>query len=49
MSEMKGEVGKKTPKKSWRIPHFYDVTEIKSGAKVVHIGLRQVNHSSKKC
>ena len=24
--EMRGEVGKKTPKKIWIIPHFYDVT-----------------------
>ena len=29
MREMRGEVGKKTPKKRWIIPHFYDVTAIK--------------------
>ena len=40
MNEMRGEVGKKTPKKEMRIPHFYDVTDIKSGTKVVQIGLR---------
>ena len=42
MREMRGEVGKKTPKKRWRIPHLYYVTGIKSGAKVVQIGLRQI-------
>ena len=26
MREMRGEVGKKTPKKRWIISHFYDVT-----------------------
>ena len=26
MREMRGEVGKKTPKKRWIIPHFCDVT-----------------------
>ena len=26
MREMRGEVGKKTPKKRWIITHFYDVT-----------------------
>ncbi len=26
MREMLGEVRNKTPKKRWRIPHFYDVT-----------------------
>ena len=26
MREMRGEVRKKTPKKIWIIPHFYDVT-----------------------
>ena len=26
MREMRGEVGKKTPKKKWIFPHFYDVT-----------------------
>ena len=26
MRETRGEVGKKTPKKRWIIPHFYDVT-----------------------
>ena len=30
MREMKGEVGKKTSKKRWKIPYFYDVTGIKS-------------------
>ena len=25
---MRREVGKKTPKKSWIIPHFYDVTRL---------------------
>ena len=29
MSEKRGEVGKKTPKR-WRFPHFYYVTGIKS-------------------
>ena len=32
-----GEVEKKTPKKRWRIPHFYYITWIKSQ---VYIGLR---------
>ena len=27
MRKMRGEVGKKTPKKGWIIPHFYDVTD----------------------
>ena len=31
MRELRGEVGKKTPKKRWRIPQFYYVTGIKSG------------------
>ena len=35
---MRGEVGKKPPKKR---DGEYDVTRIKSGAKVVQIGLRQ--------
>ena len=26
MRKMRGEVGNKTPKKSWIIPHFYDIT-----------------------
>ena len=26
LKEMRGEVGKKTPKKIWIISHFYDVT-----------------------
>ena len=26
MTEMRGEVGKETPKKRWIIPYFYDVT-----------------------
>ena len=39
MREMRGEVGKEIPKKTWRILHFYDITGIKNGAKVVQIGL----------
>ena len=31
MRKMRGEVVKKTPKKRWSIPHFYDVKGIKSG------------------
>ena len=31
MREMRGEVEKKTPKKRWRISHFYYVTVFKSG------------------
>ena len=26
MRELRGEVGKKIPKKRWVIPHFYDIT-----------------------
>ena len=37
MREMRGEVGKKTPKNEI---DFYYVRGIKSGAKVVQIGLR---------
>ena len=28
MRKMRGDVGKKTPKKGWIIPHFYDVTRL---------------------
>ena len=40
MREVRGEAGKKTSKNRWRIPNFYYVTGIKSGAKVVKIKLR---------
>ena len=39
MREMRGE--RKPLKKRWRISHFYDFTGIKSGTKVVQIGLRR--------
>ena len=41
MREMSGEVGKKTPKIEMEKPSFVRVTVIKSGAKVVLIGLSQ--------
>ena len=43
MREIRGEVGKKTPKKRWIIPHYYDVKWMIFDTILTKFGLCPIN------